>query len=83
MVFVLFREAKEGFPEEVTLELRSKVCEGVNLVISEQRRNVRYSVVRKKISERGMKEGQGDWCSLREHNAPPKVQLIGLDSTSL
>lgn len=49
----LFREAKEGFPEEVTLELRSKVCESVNLVISEQRRNVKYSVVKKTISERG------------------------------
>lgn len=52
VVFILFREAREGFPEKATLELRCEVCESVNLVMREQRRNMRYFVVGKKMAER-------------------------------
>lgn len=37
------QRGQEEFPEEVTLELRSEVRESVNLVMKEERRNVRYT----------------------------------------
>lgn len=46
VAFDLFREAREGFPEDVTLRRRAEVCEGVNLVIRERRQKWREELLR-------------------------------------